>query len=162
METLTAHALPDMLSNVLLLIGVTILVFSLNTTLALYTLIPMPFLIMAIYRFNTKIRPALRRVQATLGELSAMVQDNLSGIKEIQLFTQEPHESERWRFGMEIYQRHVGCAQENGLHHPLFEFMTSIGTLLVVWLGARQIGQWHDGCKTLVAFILYLGMFYLP
>lgn len=164
METLTAHALPDMLSNVLLLIGVTILVFSLNTTLALYTLIPMPFLIMAIYRFNTKIRPALRRVQATLGELSAMVQDNLSGIKEIQLFTQEPHESERiggsvWKYtnGM------LAALKKTAFYHPLFEFMTSIGTLLVVWLGARQIlVNGTMDAETLVAFILYLGMFYTP
>lgn len=164
METLTAHALPDMLSNTLLLIGVTVLVFSLNATLACYALIPIPLLIFALFRFNTKIRPALRKVQATLGDLSALVQDNLSGIKEIQLFTQEPHESERvggsvWKYtnGM------LASLKKTAFYHPLFEFLTSIGTLLVVWLGARQI-MIHGTmeAETLVAFILYLGMFYTP
>lgn len=164
LETLSAHAIPDLLSNTLLLVGVTVLLFTLNARLALYTLIPMPFLALGVARFAVKIRPALRKVQATLGDLNALVQDNLSGIKEIQLFTQEERESERVRRSAFTYTRGMlGALRKTAVYHPAFELITSLGTLIVVWLGARLIVI--DGAmqpEVLVAFLLYLSMFYGP
>ncbi|MGE5551367.1 MAG: ABC transporter ATP-binding protein [Bacteroidota bacterium] len=164
LENLSAHALPDLLSNTLLLAGVTVLVFRLNTRLALYTLIPMPLLILAVTRFALKIRPSLRRVQATLGELNALVQDNLSGIKEIQVFTQEERESERVRESAFSFTRGMlAVLKKTAFYHPAFEFLTALGTVVVVWLGARLIVLERSmNPETLVAFLLYLGMFYGP
>ncbi|MCL6613351.1 MAG: ABC transporter ATP-binding protein/permease [Firmicutes bacterium] len=164
LENLSAHALPDLMTNVLLLAGVTALLFKLNGRLALYTLIPMPLLILGVARFALKIRPALRRVQATLGELNALVQDNLSGIKEIQLFTQEERESERVRASAYGFTRGMLAAlKKTAFYHPAFEFVTALGTLIVVWLGGHLIVvEKAMDPETLVAFLLYLGMFYGP
>ncbi|MGQ9778866.1 MAG: ABC transporter ATP-binding protein [Bacillota bacterium] len=164
LENLSAHAIPDLISNALLLLGVAFLLFRLNLRLAFYTLIPMPLLIAGVVRFAVKIRPVLRRVQATLGELNALVQDNLSGIKEIQVFTQEERESERVRASAYGYTRGLLAAlKKTAFYHPAFEFVTALGSLIVVWLGARLIllEKTMDP-ETLVAFLLYLGMFYGP
>lgn len=165
LETLSSHALPDLFSNILMLIGVTVLLFSLNARLALYTLIPMPLLVFGVTRFAFVIRPALRKVQATLGELNALVQDNLSGIKEIQLFTQEEREGERVKESAYLYTRGMlGALKKMAYYHPLFELITSLGTVIVVWLGSYIILVKHGNMQpeTLVAFLLYLGMFYGP
>lgn len=164
LEVLSAHVIPDLLSNALLLIGVAILLFTLNARLALFTLIPMPFLVFGVARFAVKIRPMFRKVQASLGDLNALVQDNLSGIKEIQLFTQEERESGRVRDSAFAYTRGILAAlKKNATYHPAFELITSLGTLIVVWLGSRLIVI--DGAmqpEVLVAFLLYLSMFYGP
>ncbi|MGE5529663.1 MAG: ABC transporter ATP-binding protein [Patescibacteria group bacterium] len=164
LETLSAHALPDLLSNTLLLLGVAAVVFSLHARLALYTLIPMPILVLGVARFAKKVRPALRQAQAKLGELNALVQDNLSGIKEIQVFTQEERESGRVRESAYGYTRGILAAlKKTAFYHPAFEFVTALGTTIVVVLGARLILVERTlDAATLVAFLLYLGMFYGP
>lgn len=164
LENLSAHALPDLITNTVLLAGVTVLLFSLHPRLALYTMIPLPLLILGVARFAIKIRPALRRVQATLGELNALVQDNLSGIKEIQVFTQEERESERVRESAFGFTRGMlAVLKKTAFYHPAFEFAAASGTLIVVWLGAKLIVVEHVlNPETLVAFLLYLGMFYGP
>ena len=165
LENLSAHALPDLLTNGLLLRRRHHAALRLNRRLALYTMIPMPFLmVFGVARFAVKIRPALRQVQATLGDLNALVQDNLSGIKEIQVFTQEERESERVRDSAYGFTRGMlGALKKTAFYHPAFEFATAMGTLIVVWLGARLIVvERAMDPETLVAFLLYLGMFYSP
>lgn len=95
LEPLIAHYIPDMSVNILLLIGVGIILFSLNPTLALLTMLPMPILLFSNLFFGKRMRDALRDSSRRLGILSGIVQDNLVGIKEIQLFTQEPQEHQR-------------------------------------------------------------------
>ena len=164
LENLSAHALPDLLSNIVLFAGVTIVVFTLNPRLALYTLIPMPLLLAGVFRFARKIRPALRKAQSALGELNALVQDNLSGIKEIQVFTQEEKESQRVRDSAFGFTRGILSAlKKTAVYHPGFEFITALGTVMVILLGSRLIVIDHTlSSETLVAFLLYLGMFYGP
>lgn len=82
LENSVAHTIPDALANFLLFVGVAVVLFIQNFRLACYALFPIPFLALLVFRFNTVIRPALRKAQAKLGDLNAVVQENLSGIKE--------------------------------------------------------------------------------
>jgi ATP-binding cassette subfamily B protein len=83
-ELLMAHAIPEITVAVLRLIGTTALLFYINADLALYTLIPIPLITVAMYFYQKLIRPLFRQAQAKLGDLNAILQDNLSGIREIQ------------------------------------------------------------------------------
>ena len=96
-EMLIAHALPDLITNILVVIGVTVILFLMNVYLALFTLIPIPFLIYGSWVFSKKIRPNFRTAQSNLAELNATLQDNISGMKEIQIFNQQPREKNRVR-----------------------------------------------------------------
>jgi ABC-type multidrug transport system fused ATPase/permease subunit len=83
-ELLMAHAIPEITVAVLRLIGTTALLFYINADLARYTLIPIPLITVAMYFYQKLIRPLFRQAQAKLGDLNAILQDNLSGIREIQ------------------------------------------------------------------------------
>jgi len=85
-ESLIAHSIPELITNVLVLIGVTVILFYMNVYLAFLTLIPIPFLIYGGGIFTKKILPNFRQAQSTLAELNATLQDNISGMKEIQVF----------------------------------------------------------------------------
>ncbi len=163
LEALVSHAIPDALTNVLLFVGVTIMLFTQNCTLAFYSLIPLPLLFLLVFRFNLVIRPVLREAQAKLGDLNAVVHENLSGIKEVQIFTQEERESQRvhrsaWDYTSGILQ----SLKQTAFYHPVIEFCGTIGSLVVIWMGARMAINGDLAVEDIVAFLLYLAMFYGP
>ena len=77
LETLIAHAVPDMAANVILFIGVAILMFFLNAQLALMSLTVLPVLAVTSRWFAKKVRPRMKAGQQIVGELSAELVDNL-------------------------------------------------------------------------------------
>ena len=88
-ERLIAHAIPDVMVNLLMLIGVTLVLMSMNWRLALLSMIPIPMIVIAMRGFAKYVRPAFRARQRELGDLNATLNDNLSGIREIKAFTRE-------------------------------------------------------------------------
>ncbi|MGD9375702.1 MAG: ABC transporter transmembrane domain-containing protein, partial [Anaerolineae bacterium] len=92
-EQLIAHAIPDVLVNVLMLVGVTAVLVSMSWQLALLSMIPIPLIVLAMQGFARYVRPAFRQRQVELGELNAALNDNLSGIREIKAFTREEIEA---------------------------------------------------------------------
>lgn len=164
LESLVSHAIPDAIINGLLFVGVTIMLFTQNSTLAFYSLLPLPILIFLVFRFNLVIRPVLRIAQAKLGDLNAVVFENLSGMKEVQIFTQEERESKRvHRSAWDYTSGILGSLKKTAFYHPIIEFCGTIGTLVVIWFGAHMVlrGQ-NIAVEDIVAFLLYLGMFYGP
>ena len=79
-EQLIAHAMPDVVVNVITFIAVTIVLMSLNWQLTLLSIIPIPLVILSLRVYARYVRPAFRRRQKELGDLNAMLNDNLSGI----------------------------------------------------------------------------------
>jgi ABC-type multidrug transport system fused ATPase/permease subunit len=84
---LIAHALPDFVSNVIVILGVAAVLFTINPMLAAIMLIPVPLVVWAGTFFSKKVAPLFRINQEVLGDLNAVTQDNLSGMKEISVST---------------------------------------------------------------------------
>jgi ABC-type multidrug transport system fused ATPase/permease subunit len=163
LESLVSHAIPDAITNVLLFAGVSVMLFTLHPSLALYCLIPLPFLILLVYRFNRVIRPVLRSAQAKLGDLNAVVAENLSGMKEVQVFSQEGRESGRVRRSAWDYTHGIlESLKKTAFYHPAIELCAVVGTVVVIWAGARMAMRGELAVEDIVAFLLYLGMFYGP
>ena len=162
-EALIAHVVPEMTVNIFLFIGIAVILFFINWRLAAMTLVPMPFLVWVIVGYTRRVRPAFRVAQRSLASLNAVVQDNLSGIKEIQAFTQEEREEGRVAEHARIYSRAIVHAIKlSSIYNPAAEFLAGLGTVVVVWLGGRFILDGRIPVADLVAFVLYLGMFYQP
>ena len=93
-----AHALPDLFSSLLVIVGVMIMLLTVNVPLALLTLAPVPLIIFVSTLFSKKVAPMFRINQEVLGDINGVLQDNLSGMKEIQAFGQEEYEHKRLDF----------------------------------------------------------------
>ena len=104
-EQLIAHAIPDVVVNLITLIGVTAVLLSLNWQLTLLSLIPIPFVVLSLRVYAKYVRPAFRNRQKVLGDLNALLNDNLSGIREIKAFTREDEEAQRVHVGIENYRQ---------------------------------------------------------
>ncbi|WP_010243791.1 ABC transporter ATP-binding protein [Acetivibrio cellulolyticus] len=162
-EVLLAHAVPDLITNILILVGTGILLFTINPLLAALTLIPIPFLILGGVVFVKRIQPSFRKAQGTLGDLNAVVQDNISGIKEIQVFNQEARERKRVERRAQKYTSAVLSAMKlSSMFHPGVEMMSSLGTVIVVAFGGWLALGNYVSIADIVGFIMFLGLFYQP
>ena len=163
LEKLIAHAVPDVLVNVLTLFGVSAMLLIMNAQLTLLTLIPIPLIVLAMRGFSKYVRPAFRERQAELGELNAILQDNLSGIREIKTFTRERMESERIGVRIENYKRSLLRALKLlATFEPFVHFASALGIVVVIYFGGRLALLGTLPIEDLVAFFLYLELFYQP
>ena len=163
LEVLIAHSLPDMATNVIVVAGVAVMIFRINPLLALYTLIPVPFILLLSRLFTTKVAPLFKINQEVLAGLNGHTQDNLSGMKEIQAFGKEGKES----LGMKDYCRHYSFVNiranfYNAMYHPAVEFITSIGTVIVMGAGGYFVMRGRMSTADIVGFFMYLSLFYSP
>ena len=137
-EQLISHAVPDILVNVLTLVGVSAVLFTLEWRLMLLSLIPIPLVVISLRIYARRVRPAFRLRQKELGDLNAILNDNLSGIREIKAFTRE--EVEKLRIGMRIerYQQSLlGALRLMATFQPFVEFTSSLGLLIVIYFGGQ-------------------------
>jgi ABC-type multidrug transport system fused ATPase/permease subunit len=162
-ELIYAHITPDIITNFVTLIGVTAILFSINAQFALITCIPIPFILLSGWFFSRRVRPNFRKMQKSQGELSAQLQDNLSGIQEIQAFGRQHSASDRVLHKGEDFTRNMLRALKlSAVFHPSVEFMTSIGSVIVVGFGGYLAYKNQLSVADIVGFMLYLALFYAP
>ena len=162
-ELLYAHLLPESVTNTITVIGVTVILFSMNARLALLTCLPIPLILLSGWFFAKKVRPNFREMQRNLGLLSAQLQDNFSGIQEIQTFGQQQRASARVEEKAAVFTKAMLRALNlSAIFHPTVEFLTALGIVIVVGFGGylAYLGQAQVG--GIVAFMLYLTLFYAP
>ena len=162
-EVLVAHALPDLASSGFMIIGLTIMLFRIDARLAALTLIPVPLIIFISTFYSKRVAPLFRINQEVLGDINGTLQDNLSGIKEIQAFGQEEAEHRRldW-FRRRYAEVNIRANFANGLFHPGVEFLTSLGTVVVVGVGGYLSMRGQMMISDVIGFLMYLGLFYQP
>jgi ATP-binding cassette subfamily B protein/subfamily B ATP-binding cassette protein MsbA len=162
-EQFIAHAIPDVVVNLVTLIGVTVVLFYLNWKLTLLSLIPIPLVFLSLQVYARYVRPAFRNRQKVLGDLNALLNDNLSGIREIKAFTRETEEARRVHDGIENYRRsQLSALKLMATFQPFVEFTSSLGTLVVIYFGGRLALLGTLPVASLVAFFLYLQSLYAP
>ena len=162
-ELLYAHMIPESITNLVTFTGVLIVLLTINWKLALITCAPIPLIFASGIIFSRKVRPFFRISQKKMGELNGKLQDNLSGIHEIQSFGREEYETERVNEqNFEHIRAMLKALKISAVFHPSVEFISSLGTILVVGFGGYL--AYRDGLSVedIVAFLLYLGLFYGP
>ncbi len=162
-ELLYAHMIPETITNLVTFGGALIILLVINWKLALITCAPIPLIMISGIIFSKKVRPFFRISQKKMGELNAKLQDNLSGIHEIQSFGREEYETERVNErNFEHVRAMLKALKISAVFHPGVEFISSLGTILVVACGGYLAYREGLDVEVIVAFLLYLSLFYAP
>ena len=162
-ELLYAHMIPDIITNLVTFLGVLIILLTINWKLALITCCPIPLILLSGVIFAKIVRPFFRASQKCMGELNAQLQDSLSGLHEIQSFGQEAYESEKINTkNFEQVSAMLRALRASAIFHPCVEFLSSAGTILVVFFGGYLAYKDQLSVADIVAFVLYLSLFYAP
>ncbi|MBE5801065.1 MAG: ABC transporter ATP-binding protein [Clostridiales bacterium] len=162
-ELLYAHIIPEMITNVVTFVGVLVVLLSINWKLALITCAPIPLILLSGVIFSKKVRPFFKASQKKMGELSGKLQDNLSGVHEIQSFGREGYETEQVNEkNFEHIRAMLHALKISAVFHPSVEFVSSLGTILVVGFGGLLAFREGLSVEVIVSFVLYLSLFYAP
>ena len=162
-ELLYAHMIPEIITNIVTFTGVLVILLLVNWKLALITCFPIPLVLLSGLYFSKKVRPLFRLSRKKEGELNGKLQDNLSGIHEIQSFGREDYETERFNVkNFEQVGAMLHALKVSAVFHPSVEFMSSLGTVLVVCCGGIMAYKGGLSVEGIVSFVLYLSLFYQP
>ena len=162
-ELLYAHMIPETITNIVTFAGVLIVLLTINWKLALITCAPIPLILVSGVIFAKKVRPFFRISQSKMGELNGKLQDNLSGVHEIQSFGREEYETGRVdEKNFDHVRAMLQALKVSAVFHPTVEFVSSLGTVLVVAFGGYLAYREGLSVEDIVSFLLYLNLFYVP
>jgi ATP-binding cassette subfamily B protein len=140
-----------------------ILMASIDARLTLIALLPLPLVSVSVKYFGSAIHTRFEAIQAQLADLSAVVQETLSGVRVVRAYNQEPHELARFRAANDEYvRRNRVLIRLQGLFYPSMTLFLGFGSLLVLWMGSREAIRGRISVGEFVAFNAYLVMLSWP
>jgi ATP-binding cassette, subfamily B, multidrug efflux pump len=150
-------------STILVFLVAIVLMLSIDLRLTLIALIPLPFVTVSVRYFGTAIHKRFEQIQAQLSEVSAVVQEALSGVRVVRAYRQEAHETERFsRANQEYLRRNRVLIRLQGAFFPSMTLFLGFGSMLVLWLGSRDVIHGKITVGEFVAFNGYLVMLAWP
>ena len=150
-------------NTVLVFVVAIILMLTIDLRLTLIALIPLPFVSLSVRYFGSAIHKRFESIQAQLSDVSAVVQEALSGVRVVRAYRQEAHELARFRASNEEYlRRNRVLIRLQGAFYPSMTFFLGLGSLLVLWLGSRDVIHGKITLGEFVAFNGYLVLLAWP
>ncbi len=157
---LSLHLL-DFATDVLMILMTAVILMSIDPSLALATLLPLPFIVWLIHLVRERLRTGFEKIDRVWAEVTSVLADTIPGVRVVKAFAQEAHESGRFRaanqHNLQVNDR---LNRTWSLFAPTVTLLTEIG-LLVVWgFGIWQIAHDRISVGVLTAFLAYIGRFY--
>ncbi len=152
-------------ADLLKMMAAAIMMVYLNWKLSLIVFALLPIIIYATRLFQKAMKVAFIEVRAQVANLNSFVQERVTGMKIVQLFTREKIESDNFR---KINEKHQNAWLKtvwyNSIFFPIAEIVTSVAVGLVVWYGGLQnvANITIDISGTIFAFILYIEILFRP
>jgi ATP-binding cassette subfamily B protein len=139
------------------------LMLSISPWLTLIAFIPLPIVSLAVKWFGDAIYRRSERIQEQLAQLSTIAQEALAGVRVVRAYCRERVEIERFRTANQEYlDRSRALIRLQGLFYPSMGFFFGISSLLVLWLGSREVIGGQMTLGEFVAFNAYLVMLSWP
>lgn len=119
---------------------VLVVMLQMNWRLTLLSLATTPFLGWAVGMFNTRVRPRYRMIQQLMADLTTVLQENVTGIRIVRAFAQEDREVEKFRERNHVYlTENIRTVRLWAFYFPLMQFITGVGSTMILWYGGRSI-----------------------
>jgi ATP-binding cassette subfamily B protein len=163
LEPLIADAVYGFVVSVLTALGILVILLILSPGLALLALLPMPLAAILVFRLGRRIQPAFDEEADREGDLTALTQDQVAGMREIQVFNREA--AERARFAARsgrLTAAEIRARRLMAGFDPLVEGATGLSTAIVLLAGGRMVLSGSLPVEDLVAFLLYIVALYQP
>ncbi|MFC1856041.1 ABC transporter ATP-binding protein, partial [Thermodesulfobacteriota bacterium] len=150
-------------SDFVMLVGIVIVLFFMNFKLALITFSVIPILIYITYAFRKLLRASYRDTRAKTAKVNSYLQESISGVKIIQLFTREKARHKGFkRINGEFRDAYFKTITAYSMFFPTIEILGAISIALIIFFGGQSVLASAITMGTLVAFIEYLRKFFLP
>jgi ATP-binding cassette subfamily B protein len=157
------YGLIFMTQHVLVVVGVTFLLFLINWELALIALAITPALVAVAWRYSHVSHPVLRDVQQRIADMTTVAEESIVGAGVVKAFAQERRQEERFRERTEaIFRQSVRATRQQALYLPALSFLPLLAQAAVLLAGGRLVIDGQLTIGAFVAFNVYLLMLVFP
>ena len=163
MHELFTSVIVFVFKDLFLLLGIAVVLLSINWQLALVTFMVLPFVIWASLRFSGQAREAFRDLRIKIAEINTKFSETIGGIKVIQLFLQEKSNYHRFKkLNHEHYLAGMRQVHVFAVFMPVIELLGAVVIAVVIFYGGSSVLSSKISLGALVAFLSYMRMFFRP
>ncbi len=142
---------------------VVVIMMSMNFSLTLYALLPLPFLSYGVYRVGRLIHEKYVKIQENFSQLTTRAQENFSGIRVIKSYVREENEIKRWKeLSREFLRKNMNLVRLQALISPILTVITGISIIVVIWVGGGKVINGEMSLGEIAAFVAYLSILIWP
>jgi len=159
----TSAGILGLIQTAILLVAIAVILSFLNWQLALITLFFIVLIgVMAIV-ISQRWRKIWMSIQQLLGDLTAILEENLTGIRVVRAFFQQNRESQKFRTeATRLYQAELKIDRQIAFYIPLMVMLIGLPTAAIFWYGGRLVIAGTLNIGELTQFIYYLGILAMP
>jgi len=155
--------LVNLFRDAFIVVGILVVMFQFEWRLALVISALFPVIVFAAWKFRDRVRVAYREVRKQIARLNAYLQESISGMRIIQVFTQEKKANARFEEINELkYRADMKRLLTFAIFRPLMSFLSSFAVALVIWYGGLNVLRGSLSLGALTAFIQYVRMLFEP
>ena len=137
--------------------------FDVNSKLAIYCLLPLPFLVVIIYYVNTLIFKKSGKIQERLSDLSSFVQERFSGIRIIKSYVREDYTRNMFEIQSNEYKKDsMSLVKVSALFYPTMMLLIGLSTILTIYIGGIQVMNGSITAGNIAEFIIYINQLTFP
>jgi ATP-binding cassette, subfamily B, multidrug efflux pump len=137
--------------------------FSINVSLTLWVLMPLPILSLSIYFVNNTINRRSEAIQESVSNLSTFVQEAFSGVRVAKAFSREEHANQRFtEENNEFWKRSMRLNRVESLFFPLIMALIGLSTLFAVTIGGMEVAAGRISNGVIAEFIIYVNLLTWP
>jgi ABC-type multidrug transport system fused ATPase/permease subunit len=160
---LLSQGLLTLVSDTLLLVGIIVVMLSLNAELALYTFIVLPLMVLTTHLFATRAKVAFRDTRSKVAAVVGDLAENIAGMRVIQAFAQEDAAQGRFNdVNRANRDANIAAVSLSFAFLPTVEFLGMVATAIVLWFGGHAVVAEEVTIGVLVAFLAYVTRFFQP
>jgi ATP-binding cassette, subfamily B, multidrug efflux pump len=137
--------------------------FSVNTTMAIFSLIPLPILSYSIYYVSNLIHQRSAKIQEQIAKLNSIAQESYSGIRVIKSYVQQEATVAYFEKESEIFkEKSLALARINAFFFPTMLFLIGASTIITIYVGGWQVAQGQVTAGNIAEFVIYISMLTWP
>jgi ABC-type multidrug transport system fused ATPase/permease subunit len=160
---LITSGVANVVADILTLVGIIIIMLSMNWWLSLITFSIIPLMLVFLYIWGRRVRKVYRETRKTIASVSAKMEESVSGMKEIQSFSKEGATRKEFRrINESNMQANVQAGQVMSAFWPAVSVFTAVGNFLVLWFGGNAVMDGTLSVGLLFGFMSYIGRFFMP
>jgi len=158
-----SEGLAALIGDLLQMLLMAVFMFYINWRLTLLSLATLPLVVILTYIFKKKIKHALKAARDAVAQLNVFTQERIIGMSMEQIFGREQRELNQFKALNETHQNaSIKSVQYYSLYFPLLGIINSVSISLLVWYGAKDVIHGMVTLGQLVAFLMYINLFFRP
>ncbi len=163
LNELFSSVLVTLTQDILILTGITIVLFIMDIRLALAVCVTFPLLIIATLIFRVQARSAYRKLRTAIADLNTFLNENITGMRIVQIFTQEVRQFTRYgAINGAVYDANIKQIKIFAVFRPFIDFLRWFAVALVIYAGAHELINGRISFGIIAMFLAYISNFFEP